>query len=132
MYHRAQAVHARVPDGGRLGVLTDARDGEAEGGAQQHQGGRHEDVQARELDLAGADLLAEVFRRPADQQPADEDGDHRTEERRVGKEWVSPCRSRWSPYHSKKNYRKQITVKHMLADVKDYNEKSMCGTKNDI
>src|SRR3546814_13172054 len=23
----------------------------------------------------------------------------RTEERRVGKEWVSTCRSRWSPYH---------------------------------
>src|SRR3546814_20272968 len=26
----------------------------------------------------------------------------RSEERRVGKECVSPCRSRWSPYHSKK------------------------------
>src|SRR3546814_14205626 len=26
----------------------------------------------------------------------------RSEERRVGKEWVSTCRSRWSPYHSKK------------------------------
>src|SRR3546814_13337491 len=26
-------------------------------------------------------------------------GDHRSEERRVGKECVSPCRSRWSPYH---------------------------------
>src|SRR3546814_13730135 len=24
---------------------------------------------------------------------------HRTEERRVGKECVSACRSRWSPYH---------------------------------
>src|SRR3546814_13750229 len=24
----------------------------------------------------------------------------RSEERRVGKECVSPCRSRWSPYHS--------------------------------
>src|SRR3546814_12058489 len=23
----------------------------------------------------------------------------RSEERRVGKEWVSTCRSRWSPYH---------------------------------
>src|SRR3546814_20313334 len=23
---------------------------------------------------------------------------YRSEERRVGKEWVSPCRSRWSPY----------------------------------
>src|SRR3546814_19370895 len=26
----------------------------------------------------------------------------RSEERRVGKEWVSTCRSRWSPSHSKK------------------------------
>src|SRR3546814_15510781 len=29
-------------------------------------------------------------------------GGQRSEERRVGKECVSPCRSRWSPYHSKK------------------------------
>src|SRR3546814_18804595 len=27
----------------------------------------------------------------------------RSEERRVGKECVSKCRSRWSPYHTKKN-----------------------------
>src|SRR3546814_18135311 len=26
---------------------------------------------------------------------------HRSEERRVGKEWVSTCRSRWPPCHSK-------------------------------
>src|SRR3546814_20983468 len=31
----------------------------------------------------------------------------RSEERRVGKECVSPCRSRWSPYHKKKNKRKK-------------------------
>src|SRR3546814_16041937 len=31
-------------------------------------------------------------------------GDRRSEERRVGKECVSPCRSRWSPYHSKKTH----------------------------
>src|SRR3546814_11246011 len=28
--------------------------------------------------------------------------DERSEERRVGKEWVSTCRSRWAPHHSKK------------------------------
>src|SRR3546814_20950279 len=28
---------------------------------------------------------------------------HRSEERRVGNECVSTCRSRWSPSHSKKN-----------------------------
>src|SRR3546814_11565004 len=39
----------------------------------------------------------------------------RSEERRVGKECVSTCRSRWSPYHSKKkqtltneNHRSQL------------------------
>src|SRR3546814_14691722 len=30
------------------------------------------------------------------------DGGARSEGRRVGKECVSTCRSRWSPYHSKK------------------------------
>src|SRR3546814_15138501 len=34
----------------------------------------------------------------------------RSEERRVGKECVSTCRSRWSPYHYKKN-KKTHTVK---------------------
>src|SRR3546814_19050362 len=29
-------------------------------------------------------------------------GGQRSEERRVGKEGVSTCRSRWSPYHKKK------------------------------
>src|SRR5213076_3445680 len=29
-------------------------------------------------------------------------GRDRSEERRVGKECYQPCRSRWSPYHSKK------------------------------
>src|SRR3546814_13696977 len=29
--------------------------------------------------------------------------DQRSEERRVGKECVSTCRSRWSPYHLKQN-----------------------------
>src|SRR3546814_14871820 len=28
----------------------------------------------------------------------------KSEERRVGKECVSPCRSRWAPYHYKTNY----------------------------
>src|SRR3546814_11264548 len=32
----------------------------------------------------------------------------RSEERRVGKECVSTCRSRWSPYHYKKNNYKEL------------------------
>src|SRR3546814_20232373 len=33
--------------------------------------------------------------------------DDRSEERRVGKEWVSTCRYRWSPYHKKNNKREK-------------------------
>src|SRR3546814_11234721 len=32
----------------------------------------------------------------------------RSEERRVGKECVSTCRSRWSPYHEKKKKKQNI------------------------
>src|SRR3546814_17415524 len=35
----------------------------------------------------------------------------RSEERRVGKECVSTCRSRWSPYNSKKNSHKKNNIK---------------------
>src|SRR3546814_13244674 len=31
----------------------------------------------------------------------------RSDESRVGKEWVSTCRSRWSPYHYKKTTHKR-------------------------
>src|SRR3546814_19120149 len=34
----------------------------------------------------------------------------RSEERRVGKACVSTCRSRWSPYHKKKNKKKKTTI----------------------
>src|SRR3546814_7020434 len=44
------------------------------------------------LDEAGADGVdRDVLARPLEGQ--------RSEERRVGKECVSTCRSRWSPYH---------------------------------
>src|SRR3546814_12339753 len=38
----------------------------------------------------------------------------RSEERRVGKECVSTCRSRWSPYHYKKTTSKHKEVKHTI------------------
>src|SRR3546814_14829814 len=37
----------------------------------------------------------------------------RSEERRVGKECVSTCRSRWQPYHLKKNHKH----KHGLVTI---------------
>src|SRR3546814_20441434 len=38
----------------------------------------------------------------------------RSEERRVGKEWGSTCRSRWSPSHSKKKKYNQMGDYHIL------------------
>src|SRR3546814_12409831 len=45
--------------------------------------------------------------------------DRRSEERRVGKECVSTCRSRWSPYHEKK---KQNSTMTNTAPVTNINE----------
>src|SRR3546814_11160265 len=51
------------------------------------------------------------------EQPARQDheerqqDDRRSEERRVGKEGVSTCRSRWSPYHQKKKNKTKKTEK---------------------
>src|SRR3546814_12432577 len=45
----------------------------------------------------------------------------RSEERRVGKECVSTCRSRWSPYHYKKNttkIKKRETDSNKKEDIK--------------
>src|SRR3546814_15312891 len=39
---------------------------------------------------------------------ASPDSGRRTEERRGGKECVSTCRSRWSPYHSKKRMSEHV------------------------
>src|SRR3546814_1572232 len=47
------------------------------------------------VDSSLAELAREAVRRSEqDEAPSD-----RSEERRVGKECVSTCRSRWSPYH---------------------------------
>src|SRR3546814_12690292 len=37
----------------------------------------------------------------------------RSEERRVGKECVRTCRSRWSPYHYKKKHTSKMNILHM-------------------
>src|SRR3546814_7891808 len=49
--------------------------------------------------------LLEFFREPARSRP----WANRSEERRVGKECVSTCSSRWSPYHYKKNTHNNLT-----------------------
>src|SRR3546814_1095332 len=42
----------------------------------------------------------------------------RSEESRVGKECVSTCRSRWSPYHSKKKTTNQTTPHELQMNIK--------------
>src|SRR3546814_15880969 len=44
-------------------------------------------------------------------------GSDRSEERRVGKECVSTCRSRWSPYHEKKKKRTKHTNNHKTHKI---------------
>src|SRR3546814_11312010 len=53
-------------------------------------------------------IAAADARKPADATSWNKKGESptRSEERRVGKECVSTCRSRWSPYHEKKKSRK--------------------------
>ena len=52
----------------------------------------------RLLKERNAVMVAHYYTDPEIQQLAEETGG-RSEERRVGKECVSTCRSRWSPYH---------------------------------
>src|SRR3546814_3383534 len=47
----------------------------------------------------GPSVKADSTGRQASSDPLPADGRVRSEERRVGKECVSTCRSRWSPYH---------------------------------
>src|SRR3546814_11763511 len=68
---------------------------------------------AAQLQPGSRELLDAILalRRSADQRRRRSEGQDgltveprgRSEERRVGKEWVSPCRSRWSPYHLQTN-----------------------------
>src|SRR5213082_4086544 len=61
-------------------------------------------------DVCSSDLGRRERRpEPGQHRPPDDGGDvlrrlqrPRSEERRVGKEWLTQCRSRWSPYHKKK------------------------------
>src|SRR3546814_17360551 len=72
---------------GRTAITQDQR---LEEGAQRDE----EDDQARQHhhDLVDIGIAGQAEQLAVDER-------HRSEERRVGKECVSTCRSRWSPYH---------------------------------
>src|SRR3546814_11494390 len=68
-----------------------------------------QDSQGKQIELQPAPRLdADHDRR---ESQVDDARGPRSEERRVGKECVSTCRSRWSPYLYKKNKRRSITNK---------------------
>src|SRR3546814_19361201 len=54
------------------------------------------------VEEAGSGVILDVGKTIDGFRPRDLRLNIRSEERRVGKECVSTCRSRWSPYHSKK------------------------------
>src|SRR3546814_19657478 len=74
--------------------------------AQLHSGGLLIQVLlfAQEAGFCACRALLSSFPRPR----------CRSEERRVGKECVSTCRSRWSPYHEKKNNNNKIKIKQYI------------------
>src|SRR3546814_17845081 len=63
----------------------------------------HNDRQNRESNSHDRPCLGRDIRRAWAKPQSDQRGLERSEERRVGKECVNTCRSRWSQYHSKKN-----------------------------
>src|SRR3546814_20990516 len=70
--------------------------GQPDGGTLGRQAGRAARLPAQQIGSVGE--AKHVFHGIAEHH-------NRTEERRVGKEWVSTFRSRWSTYPSKKNTR---------------------------
>src|SRR3546814_11935419 len=72
-----------------------------------------------EVLILAEQLAAEPRLIPAD--PVDD----RSEERRVGKECVSTCRSRWSPYH----YKKKKTKMHNRSLQSYHIDHNITGVK---
>src|SRR3546814_17272981 len=72
--------------------------------------------------------------RPRYREGAASEADHRferSEERRVGKECVSTCRSRWSPYHSKKKQSSYISTCKTIQIYSTYEHTSTYNSTQD-
>ena len=83
---RTAAAQETISSGSISGRVTDSQRAAVVGAR----------VLARQLDT---NVVALFPNRPAGDEEERPDVDGRSEERRVGKECVSLCRSRWSPYH---------------------------------
>src|SRR3546814_18389424 len=67
------------------------------------------EVMARDTKLGQEEITRDIPNVGEDAlRNLDEAGMVRSEERRVGKECVSTCRSRWSPYHKKKKIQRIV------------------------
>src|SRR3546814_19757540 len=75
-------------------------------GVVQQFGGRRAAVAGRQQVIASVEAVVHAL-----------DGD-RSEERRVGKECVSTCRSRWSPYHYKKTHNRYTRQYYIISKEK--------------
>src|SRR3546814_11082057 len=86
-------LHRAAFDAQRPGIIVDGQAARAGDAGTAHAAGHHGGVAghaaARGQDALGRVHAVDVFGAGLD----------RSEERRVGKECVSTCSSRWSPYH---------------------------------
>src|SRR3546814_20821748 len=81
-------------------VVDDRRGGEREEAEYLHEHRADEIIEKILAPFGAKQALRPAMRKGAFEWREHEAGDEqRSEERRVGKECVSKCRSRWSPYH---------------------------------
>src|SRR3546814_7599640 len=80
-----------------LPICKDRRRRHRRGGQRGDAGGGGRRALPRPAEAGGETRLGGAF--PGADAGAQSRQVTRSEERRVGKEWVSTCRSRWSPYH---------------------------------
>src|SRR6478752_1279456 len=90
----AEAVGTLV-EGSRRALRQDAR----EGGEAEDAGAEHQRADHRHLDLERLDLLAEIFRRPADHLAGDEHGENRADDQHPVDPGPDPARADLSELH---------------------------------
>src|SRR3546814_12346320 len=86
----------------------------------QPRGGRRQDIDVGPFGDDRTEGIAAFDALEARDGAVGLDDARRSEERRVGKECVSTCRSRWSPFHSKKKILEKPTVVRVKNTHRNY------------
>src|SRR3546814_18077986 len=81
-------------------------------------------------EVAAAGFRSIICNRPDGEDQGQPAAQERSEERRVGKECVSTCRSRWSPYHYKKKKPTHRHDKNQHSTVITLNCHTSCNSHN--